>query len=145
VDVLDQRLVLLTDPDQLHDPRLWHGEALSACPDDEGGEDGESQRDPHPHRGTSAHCRGDVHAATDPLDVRPDHVHADASAGDAGYFRRGREAGLEYETENLVLAQRGGDVGSDQPTLHRLATDRLDIQALAVVPDFNDDVPALMK
>src|SRR3546814_6430804 len=54
--------------------------------------------------GAAAFDRRQLDGAADLLDVGAHHVHADAAAGNRGPRRRRREAGLEDELLDLLLA-----------------------------------------
>src|SRR3546814_6549945 len=67
------------------------------------------------------------------------------SARDRGHRRRRREAGLEDELLNLLLAH-GLEIGlAGETVLQALGLDPLDREAFAIVGDLDDDVTTLVE
>src|SRR5690606_19734149 len=83
----------------------------------------------------------DLDLATERDDVALDHVHADAAARQVGQCVGGGEAGVEHQVPDLGVCGVGRH---RQVALGRLAQDALSVQALTVVADLDDDVPALV-
>ena len=70
-------------------------------------EDGQRQRQAHGHAGADAEHGFDLDAPAHGVDVALDHVHADAAPGDLGDHVGGREAGLEDELPDFLVASSG--------------------------------------
>src|ERR1700733_15531716 len=83
--------------------------------------------------------------AAETLDLRRDHVHADAAPRLLRDRGRSGEAGLEYELHGVLVGERLP--GLEQPKGERLLTDRLQIHAGAVVahPDHDFSTLALQS
>src|SRR6185437_7724530 len=101
VEPLDDAVVaftrFVTGADEFDDADLRNGEALPARLHDQGGDDGEGQRDLDGEGRALAGHALEVHRAADLLDVGLDHVHADAAAGDGGNGGGGGEAGRKMK------------------------------------------------
>ena len=74
------------------------------------------------------------------MDVPADDIHADATAGDIRHLLRGGEPREEDEVVYLRIGNiRNVAIRGIQTPLDGLGENRLPIQALAVVFNFNDD------
>jgi len=82
-------------PHQLQQVHLRNREALPAAGHDQGGNDGQRERNLDLERRTQPGAGAQIDRAPDLLDVRLDHVHADAAARDVGDLLGGGKAGQE--------------------------------------------------
>src|SRR6185437_16139490 len=149
VEPLDDAVVaftrFVTGADEFDDADLRNGEALPARLHDQGGDDGEGQRDLDGEGRALAGHALEVYRAADLLDVGLDHVHADAAAGDGGNGGGGGEAGAEDEALDLVVGYCGQFGLGRQAVGDRLGADPVDREAAAVIRDFDDDLAALVE
>ncbi len=86
----------------------------------------------------------DVDVAVHALDDPPDHIHADPAAGLVPDLFGRREPRQEDKLDGFGFRHVLGDVGTDQSPLDRLGPNPLDIEAGAVVFDFDQDGVAAM-
>src|SRR5205814_4259953 len=77
-----ERDALAVGADDLHDRRARNCEMLAGDRHRQSGNDGQSEWNTQRHARAFAGLAVDLDDATDPLDVRPDDVHADAAARD---------------------------------------------------------------
>ena len=113
--------------------------------DDEGGNDGQGERDLDLQRSAMTAHAGDIHRAANFFDVGLHDVHADAAPGDVGNcFRRG-EAGHEDQVADLAVGHFSGVLRGQNPTLHRLRPDRLQIESAAIIGDLDVDLSAFVE
>src|SRR5258708_19388902 len=78
-----------------------------------------------------------------PLDLAPDDVHSNAPAANLGDLIGCREAGLEYEMEDFVLAR--GLTLQYLAFFPGLAQNFPGIESAAIVGDRHDDMPGLVR
>src|ERR1019366_9420547 len=113
-----------------------HDVALLPVPPHQPVGEGQGERQFQQKGGACSHRGADLDAAAQHLDVATHHVHADATAGDVGYLRRGTEAGLEDEVVDFIVAE--AVLRGDQAFLNGLFDNLRAIQTTAVIGDFND-------
>jgi hypothetical protein len=82
--------------------------ALAAGADREPLDRGQRERESDDHRGAGAFPALDPDRALERLDTTPHDVHAHTPPREIRDDRRGREPGLEHETEELVVGERLG-------------------------------------
>ncbi len=145
VDQHDPMVGLRRGADELHHADLRDGEPLGAAFDDKGGDDGQRQRNLDREDGARAGGRLDLDGAADLLDVRTHDVHADAAAGDVGHGLRRGETRPENQLVDVLGRHRFGFGDADQAVGDRLLTNFLRWQALAVVRNADDDMPAFVE
>ena len=129
---------------QLRERSLRKGEALVHAADDEGRNDGQRERNPHPQRGALTGAGVDFDFAADLLHVGADHIHPHPAPAHVGNGSGGGEAGHKDKLQQLALGELRGTIGRNQPALDGLLADLLDGNAGAVVGDLDDDVAALL-
>ena len=133
---------LAVGPDDLVDRRARDGEILSCDGNRQRWDDGQRQRHSEGHAGSDADAAVDLDDAADPLDVRANHVHADAAAGNGGHFLGGRKAGLEDQGELFARAQVRCLGLIDHASGNRLLEQLLAVDAAPVVLDIDQDLVA---
>ncbi len=111
---------------------------------DQGGDDGQGQRDLDGDAGALAGHRLDVDGAADLVDIGAHHVHADAAAGHRGDGGSGREARREDELVDLGFRHLLQFGLADETVLDGLGLDPLGVEPSAIVGDADDDVAALV-
>ena len=84
LDALDAVFGVGARPHQFDDRELGNGKTVAGGFHDQGGDDGQGQRDLDGDRGALAGHALDVDGAADLVDIGAHHVHADAAAGDRG-------------------------------------------------------------
>ena len=130
--------------DEFGDAALRDCEALAGAFDDEGGYDGQGERDLDEEGGAGAGLAVQLDCAADALDVGFDDIHAHASAGDGGDLSGGGEAGVEDEALDGEFAH-GGEFGLGGETLgDDFLADAFDGKAAAVIGDLDGDVAAFV-
>ena len=82
-----------------------HGEDTARGPAQEGAGHGYRWRQVHHQAGPDTHLGSDDQVAAQFLHPHPDHIHADAAAGDLGRAGRGREAGDGDQHQRLLVRQ----------------------------------------
>ena len=126
----------------LLDGRTRNCEMLAGDRHRESRDDGQRQRDAQGHARAFAELAVDLDDAADPLDVRPDDVHADTAPRDGGHLVGGGKAGLEDQRELLALGQVRGLGLVDDPGGDRLLDQFLAVHAAAVVVNVDEDLVA---
>src|SRR5690606_23317240 len=114
-------------------PRIHHQRAV----------DRHGERQADQEAGALPLFRLDAHRAAELLDLRMDHVHADAATGNLRDALCGGETGLENELQDFMIGQRG--VGGHQATVDRLAPDRLGVDTGAIVAQGQPDLAAFAR
>jgi hypothetical protein len=123
--------------------RAWSGPAVSGS-DNEAGDDRQRQRNFEPHRGTLAEAANHVHCSADLLDIRADHIHANAPPGNIGDGLGRGKAGLEDQIQRFPVAQLSSLFGGKQSFVNGFLFDPRHVDACAVVADFYVDLAALV-
>src|SRR5215469_8052984 len=72
------------------------------------------------------------------------NVHADAAAGDFGDFGGGAETGLENQVNRVLVAEARSVIGFDKTIPDGLLADTFDVDAPAVVANFDDHLRTLV-
>src|SRR5262249_46445837 len=103
LDALDAVLGIGPGADQFDHRELGNRKAVTAGFHDQGGDDGQGQRDFYRDRAALAGDALDVDGAADLVDIGAHHVHADAAAGHRGDGGGGREAPRKEERMNLGI------------------------------------------
>src|ERR1700722_4559874 len=137
--------LLSVHPHQFQQADLRDGIARPGAGNDERGDDVQGKRNLHTHQSSLTGLRLQVDRASDFFDVSLDHIHADATPGDIGYFRSRRKAGQENQIGQLAIAHMAGLFGCDQPLLKRFGPDSFLIEARSIVRDLDVDLPSFMK
>src|SRR5207253_8185288 len=144
LDALDAMLRVGPRPHQFHHRQLRDGKAVAAGFDDQGGDNGQGERDFDRDRASLAGDALDVDGAADLVDIGAHHVHAYAAAGDRGDGGRGGEARGKDELVDLGFRHLLQLSLGDETARDRLGLDLLGVETAAVVGDADDDVAALV-
>eukprot|EP01137_Pigoraptor_chileana_P006372 Opistho-2@50673 len=122
--------------------RAGNGEMLPAGAHDQAGDDGQRQR--HAQRDAQPLPRLIVERddAADPLHIGPDHVHADAPAGNGRHLGGGRQAGVEDQVQPVLFGHARGRIGRQPPVSDRLVHQPRRVDTRAVIGDGDDDLVA---
>src|SRR5260221_14584851 len=86
-----------------------------------------------------------VNGALEAVQNRTDNVHANAAAGDFGNFAGGAEARLKNQIGNFRVEQAAHFFGLHQPLLDGFFANAIEIQAMAIIANFDDHLGALVK
>src|SRR5580698_5527768 len=102
-DTLDAVITTVAGAHEFKNRKLRDGEALAAGFDNQRRHDCERQRDFNGEACSGAGNRLQIRRAADLLDIAADHVHTDATTGNAGDLRRRLEARHEDEIADFRL------------------------------------------
>ena len=116
----------------------------------EGANDRQRERDAQGHPRALARLAVDFDNSADPLDVRADHVHANAAAGDRRHFLRRRQARFEDQRQLLARRELRRVVHFEQADIERLgdellAVDHQRVAGVRTTAVTNDGMRALGK
>src|SRR5208337_4274968 len=121
-----------------------HGKKAAAHAEEQGLNAGECERNAQLDAGALAQGAGDVDGALEAVEDGAHNVHADAAAGDFGDLGSGAETGLENEIEDVLRVEALSVFGFQQAVVNGLVANEVEIDAAAIVADFDDHLCALM-
>src|SRR5208282_2492999 len=131
--------VALFRSQRLDDRRQRHDEGLVGDADDHAVEHRERERQAHGEGRAEARTGRNRNAAAERLNRALDDVHPNATPGNTGHRRIGREP---WEKQEVVkVAVRELRIGLDQVLLDRLRADLRPVDSAAIVRHFDDDAP----
>src|SRR6266481_2616206 len=135
---------LILDAADFDDGRKWNGE--EAAPDAEEQRLNAGQREGHPKLDSCAlaFTGSDVNRAFEAIENGADDVHADAAAGDFGDFAGGAEPRLEDQVHDVLIGEASGVFEFDEAVANGVFANIVQVDAAAIVADFDDDLRALM-
>ena len=95
-------------------------------------------------RGAAIPAGTDVNGAFEAIHDGADDVHADAATRNFGDFGCGAEAGLKDQVHDFVFGKALRVFGFEDAALHGVLANLCEVDATAVVADFDDHLRTLM-
>ena len=132
-------------PHQLEQANLRDGKALATGVHHEGGNDSQREGNFDLDGGSLAGGGMDIDGAADFFDVGLHHVHADAPSGNIRHFFGGRKTRKENEIENIAVLHACRLLGREHAAFDCGPPDAVQVQAGAIVGDFDVDLPAFVE
>src|SRR5215831_714167 len=135
---------LVSDARNFNDGGEWNGKEAAADPEKQRLNASESQRDAKLESGAAAFLRADVDRSLETIHYRAHDVHADAAAGNFGDFYGSAEARLKNQIEGVLFAHALRFFRFDDAFLHGARANKREIDAPAIVTNFDHNLGALM-
>src|SRR3954466_12991791 len=137
--------LLALKPHQFEQADLRDSVSIASAGHDQRRDDGQRKGNLHPYSRALPGFGLQVDRATDLFDVRLDHIHPNAAAGDVSYFFCRGEAREKNEVRNLTLRHPGRLVRGDQSLLNGLTAELFIIEPGPIIRNFDVDLASFVK